>query len=152
GNIYAWSALNGQNWIESDQVTVEGPKPPVVTKITSTTASGTAEPGAVLQIQSDEGRYVLGQFYGRGTRDGVPFYGKPIGNAVADSNGNWSCQFVPVEGHPKYILDYNYRIQVTDVNGATSKLYTYYQPSSPSPSTASVYDDTDAMYVVAGLL
>ncbi|MDG5103978.1 hypothetical protein OGZ41_13190, partial [Lactococcus lactis] len=23
GNIYAWSALNGQNWIESDQVTVE---------------------------------------------------------------------------------------------------------------------------------
>jgi hypothetical protein len=152
GNIFAWSALNGQNWIESDLVTVEVPKPLLVTNITSTTASGTAEPGAVLQIQSDEGRYVLGQFYGFGTRNGVPFYGKPIGNAVADSNGNWSCQFVPDQGYAKYTLDYNHHVQVTDLNGATSKVYTYYHSGSPSPSTDSGYDDTDGMHLVAGLL
>jgi hypothetical protein len=133
GNIYAWSALNGQNWMQSDNITVAAiPRPvllhkPYVTRgyANDSLIEGTAAPGALVQIWQDTcGSYLQGKI-GRFL----------LTTTTADANGNWKTtgdDNLPVRFGSKYAV-------ITTINGitfATPFVDPMSRPTTPKPSNS----------------
>ncbi|MDG4977598.1 bacterial Ig-like domain-containing protein [Lactococcus lactis] len=161
GTIYAWSALNGQNWIESDQVTVEVPKPPVSHRFQGTTASNVKDLEAKdIVIHTGDSwdapdnitsiKYENGNTFNRGTTANINHLGTDVdvttshttgilANGKALKAGNFSTTYW--FGTPEKSVTAG--ITVLPVVGITAKdttIYQYYQWSPENSFTSATAD------------